>query len=113
MGAPGSPCEGMERTDNVDSQAYQHWQSLHQRVSLGECLSAAEQAEYEAGCRELDAEESLDGNLARLRELRAAIAKAEAEQQGLRERESELDARIAALEARLDERTRQLLGIAR
>jgi cell division protein FtsB len=113
MGAPGSPCEGMERADNVDSQAYQQWQFLHQRASLGECLNAAEQAEYEAGCRELDAEEILDGSLARLRELRAAIAKAETEQQGLRERESELDARIAALEARLDERTRQLLGIAR
>jgi cell division protein FtsB len=43
--------------------------------------------------------------------LRAQIAAAEAEQAQLRRREAELNARIAALEARLDERTRQLLGI--
>ncbi len=53
----------------------------------------------------------MDGNLERLRELRAQIAAAETEQQRLREREAELDARIVALESRLDMRTRQLLGI--
>ena len=95
----------------MDEPAYQHWQGLHRRVTMGETLSAAEQAAYEAGCQELDAEERLDGNLARLRELRTQIAAAEAEQQCLREREAELDARIIALEARLDTRTRQLLGI--
>jgi len=46
-----------------------------------------------------------------MRELRAQIGAAEAEQRRLREREAELDARTAALEARLDARTRQLLGI--
>jgi len=95
----------------MDEQVYQYWQGLHQRVVMGEALSAAEQAVYEAGCEELDAEERLDGNLERLRELRAQIVAAEAEQQRLREHEAELDARIAALEARLDTRTRQLLGI--
>ena len=95
----------------MDEQAYQHWQELHRRVVTGETLSTIEQATYEAGCRELDDEERLDGNLERLRELRAKIAEAEAEQQRLREREAELDARIAALEARLDKRTRQLIGI--
>jgi cell division protein FtsB len=59
----------------------------------------------------LDTDESLDGNLAQLRELRSQIALAEADQQRLREREAELDTRISALEARLDERTRHLLGI--
>ena len=59
----------------------------------------------------MDAEERLDGNLERLRELRAQIAAAETEQQHLRAREAELDARIVAREARLDTRTRQLLGI--
>ena len=78
----------------MDEQAYQYWQVLHQRVALGGTLSAAEQAAYEAGCQELDAEERLDGNLERLRELRAQIAAAETEQQRLREREAELDARI-------------------
>ena len=47
----------------------------------------------------------------RLRELRAQITAAETEQQRLRVQEAELDARIAALEARLDTWTRQLLGI--
>ena len=95
----------------MDEQAYQYWQVLHQQVALGGTLSAAEQAAYEAGCQELDAAERLDGNLERLRELRAQIAAAETEQQRLREREAELDARIVALESRLDMRTRQLLGI--
>ena len=95
----------------MDEQAYQYWQVLHQRVALGGTLSAAEQAAYEAGCQELDTEERMDGNLERLRELRAQIAAAETEQQHLREQEAELDARIVALESRLDMRTRQLLGI--
>ena len=95
----------------MDEQAYQYWRALHQRVVMGETLSAAEQAMYEVGCEELDAEERLDGNLERLRELRAQIVAAEAEQQRLRAQGAELDARIAALEARLDARTRQLLGI--
>ena len=95
----------------MDEPAHQYWQVLHQRVTLGGTLSAAEQAAYEVGCQELDAEEKLDGNLERLRELRAQIAAAETEQQHLREREAELDARIATLESRLDRRTRQLLGI--
>ena len=95
----------------MDEQAYQHWQILHRRAVTGDTLSAAEQTVYDAGCRELDAEERLEGNLERLRELRAQIAAAETEQQALRRREEELDARIAGLEARLDARTRQLLGI--
>lgn len=95
----------------MDKQASQSWQVLHQRVAMGETLSVAERAAYEAGCQELDAEERLDGNLERLRELRTHIVAAEAEQQHLRAQEAELDARIVALEARLDTRTRQLLGI--
>ena len=95
----------------MDVQRYREWQVLHRRLALGEVLSAAEQTAYEAGSRELDAEELLDGNLARLRELRSGIAAAQEEQRSLRDRETELDARIAALEARLDEHTRQLLGI--
>ena len=95
----------------MDEQAYQYWQVLHQRVAMGEMLSVAEQAAYEAGCQELDAEERLDGNLERLRELRAQIAAVETEQRRLQAQAAELDARIMALEARLDTRTRQRLGI--
>ena len=78
---------------------------------LGKTLTTAEQAVYESGCQEMDAEERLDGNLERLRELRAQIAAAETDQQRLQAREAELDTRIVALEAHLDTRTRQLLGI--
>jgi hypothetical protein len=85
----------------MDEQAYQYWQVLHRRVIMGETLRAAQQAAYEAGCQELDAEERLDGNLARLRELRRQIAAAETAQQCLREREAELDARIITLEEEL------------
>jgi predicted RNase H-like nuclease (RuvC/YqgF family) len=95
----------------MDEQAYQYWQVLHRRIIKGETLSAAEQAVYETGCQELDAAERLDSNLEGLRELRAQIAAVETEQQRLREQEAALDARIVALEARLDTRTRQLLGI--
>ena len=95
----------------MDEQAYQYWQILHRRVAMGETLNPAEQAVYQSGCQELDAAEKLDGNLERLRELRAQIAAAETEQRRLQAQEAELDARIMALEARLDTRTRQLLGI--
>lgn len=95
----------------MDEQAYQHWQVLHRRVASGETLTTAEQAVYESGCQAMDAEERVDGNLERLRELRAQIAAAEMEQQHLKAREAELDARIVAREARLDTRTRQLLSI--
>lgn len=77
----------------------------------GEILSVTEQAEYEAGHHELETTEVLDGDIQMLRDLRDKIAGAEADQQRLREREMTLDARIAALEARLNSRTRQLLGI--
>jgi hypothetical protein len=87
------------------------WQVLHQRVALGEALTGAEQVLYDTGCQALDADERVGGNLNRLLELRAQIAEAEAEQQLLRERETELDARIMDLERHLDQRTRQLLGV--
>ena len=95
----------------MDKQAYLQWQVLHRRVVYGETLSTAEQADYEVGCRKLDAQEKLDGNLERLRALRAQIAEAKIQQQHLRTQEQTLDVRIASLEARLDTRTRELLGI--
>ena len=95
----------------MDEQAYQQWQVLHRRVAMGETLSAAEHLVYEAGCQELDTAERLDGNVERLRALRVQIASADTERQRLRVQEVELDARIRVLEARLDPRTRQLLGI--
>ncbi|HTE21335.1 MAG TPA: hypothetical protein VK689_23470 [Armatimonadota bacterium] len=87
------------------------WAALHRRVVVGENLTESERAAYEAGCSASDDDETLDGNLLRLQRLRAQLISAVVEQQDLREREAELDARIAALESRLDPRTRQLLGI--
>lgn len=95
----------------MDKQTYSRWELLHQRTVLGEKLNEIEQIQYAAGCQELDAEEQLDGDLPRLREMRARIIEAEAEQRRLRESEKELVAQIAALEDRLDMRTRRLLGV--
>ena len=95
----------------MDSQNYRAWQELHLRAARGEALNASEQADYEAGCQELDADETLDGDLDRLRKLRELIGSAESAKRQLRDQEANLDARIAALEDRLDTRTRQLLGI--
>jgi chromosome segregation ATPase len=97
---------------NMQQSADKNWSALHRRRACGETLSAQEQADYDAICRQMDAQEHLDGNLARLRELRLQIAQAKAEQQQLQTQEDALDARISDLEARLDARTRQLLGIA-
>ncbi len=97
----------------MDASQYQRWQSLHGRRMSGETLSLEEQADYDTACRELDAEEQqqLDGNLQLLRNLRVQIAQADTETQRLRQEVIQQDARIALLEAHLDSRTRQLLGI--
>ncbi len=95
----------------MDEMTTHNWQLLHRRFVLGESLTVAERAEYEAGCDTADTGENLDGNLDRLRAIRAQISEAEAVQQHLHVRERDLDGRIAELEAHLDARTRGLLGI--
>ena len=95
----------------MDEQAYLQWQQLHRRNVAGETLSAAEQGEYEAGCRKIDGMANYEGDIPRMRKLRALVAEAEAEQQTLRRREIQLLTQIAEAEARLDPRSRQLLGI--
>ena len=90
----------------------QNWNALHRRKASGETLNSQEQSDYEAGCRDLDSQEWLDGNLERMRTLRSQIAQAKADQQRMQIEEQALDARIIELEARLDARTRKLLGIA-
>ena len=95
----------------MDEQAYKRWQVLHRRILYGEILSTKEQTDYEAGCQELDAQEKLDGNLEQLRTLHAQITEAKTQQQRFRSQSQDLDMRIASLEARLDTRTRELLGI--
>ena len=95
----------------MNEQTYSQWQILHSRTAAGEPLNAAEQAEYEAGCQEIDNTVSYDNDLQRLRDLRDQVLEARAVGQQLRESEIQADAKIAELESRLDLRTRQLLGI--
>ena len=43
----------------MDEATYKQWCPLHWRSALGEPLSAEEQARYEAGLRQLEAEEHI------------------------------------------------------
>ena len=95
----------------MDEQTYAKWGALHRRSVAGEPLSAAEAADYEAGCQELDGIVNYEGDLPRLRKLREQALEARARGQQLNECLARRDAEIAELEARLDSRMRQLLGI--
>lgn len=98
----------------MDETALKHWQTLHNRAVQGATLTEEEQAIYEAGIRELDAEEEeqlRSSNIEQMRQMRARIAEAEAEHQNLLANHAQLKAQIAMLEANLDVKTRQLLGI--
>jgi SMC interacting uncharacterized protein involved in chromosome segregation len=88
------------------------WSVLHLRAARGETLSSEENAAYQAGLQRLHESESFSGeDLALMRQARAEIAALEAEQQELRAQHDALRAQIARLEAALDERARQALGL--
>src|SRR5581483_11328875 len=91
----------------MEASVYKIWSQLHLRVARGETLTAEEQAAYDAGIQELDREEKIEGDIARLRQLRASLAQLEVENTRLREERQQLDAQIAAVEARLSQETRQ------
>src|SRR5262245_52884193 len=95
----------------MEANAYKKWSELHLRVARGETLTAEEQATYNAGIQELDHEEKIEGDIVRLRQLRSSLAQLEVENAHLREERLQLDAQIAAIEARLSQETRQELGI--
>lgn len=60
----------------MDQITYERWWQLHLRVARGNEMDAAEQAVYEAGLIELDAEEKVqwtDSDLMRLRRLKAEV----------------------------------------
>ena len=48
----------------MDEATYKQWCPLHWRTALGEPLSAEEQARYEAGLRQLEAEEHIGFDMA-------------------------------------------------
>ncbi len=85
----------------MDQAIYQQWWQLHIRAARGESLSAGEQAIYEAGMAELDAEERLlweDANLDLLRRLKAEVERLEAAHAQFQARSQRLDRRIWMLE---------------
>lgn len=99
----------------MDERSYRAWWPLHLRVAKGETLSADEQTAYEAGLQQLDAEEAEafrpDKEIVDLRELREQVFAADAEHQRLSKQYETMRSEMARLEALLDERTRQALGI--
>ncbi|HLK61738.1 MAG TPA: hypothetical protein VKU00_34650 [Chthonomonadaceae bacterium] len=99
------------RRIEMEAHTYQIWSQLHLRVARGETLTAEEKAIYDIGIKELDREEKIEGDMARLRQLKANLAQLEAENTHLREERQQLDAQIAAVEAHLSQETRQELGI--
>ena len=95
----------------MDEATYHIWWALHLRAARGEGLNLEEQVAYEAGLRQMHQEEIYDQDVATLRQARAAVAALETEQAQWRTRREQLEAEIVTLEAALNERTRQLLGV--
>ena len=93
----------------MDETTYHTWWALHLRATRGEHLNSEEQVMYEVGLRQLQQEETSDQDILALQQTRTTVAALEAEQASLYARHEQLNAEIAALEAALSERTRQLL----
>lgn len=95
----------------LDPNIYQQWWPLHLRVARGETLRAEEDTFYQSTRRQLEAEEAKPATRDEsLCEARAAVTSLEAERAGLEAQRLQLQTDIAALEALLGRRTRQLLG---
>jgi len=85
----------------MDQASYQQWWLLHLRAARGESLSAGEQAIYEVGLAELDAEEKLlweGADLDLLRRLKGEVERLEATHVQLQAASQRLDRRIWMLE---------------
>jgi len=95
----------------MNETTYRAWQALHDRWAKGELLTPEEQAAYEAGCAELDAEEILPGSLSNLQAIHAKAKKLDEQIARAQSESAALRAQIAATEARLSESTRRRLGI--
>jgi hypothetical protein len=99
----------------MDAQTYDVWWRLHARVAKRETLGPQDREAYEAGLRQLDAEEedalAPDEVVDRLRRLRERLTAADAEDRRLSEQYETVRTEIARMEGLLDERTRRALGI--
>lgn len=94
----------------MEQAAYTQWWQLHVRMARGEKLRPDEQLIYEADRRDLEREEHF-AEAIDARAAREHLAKLEAEHAELESRRRQLDAEIMALESRLNEQTRQQLGV--
>ena len=85
----------------MDQTTYMRWWQLHLRVARGDELDAAERATYEAGLIELDTEEKTqwtDGDLIRLRRLKAEVESLQSTRVQLQAKSRRLDRQIRTLE---------------
>jgi predicted nuclease with TOPRIM domain len=95
----------------MEEAEYKEWWKLHRRHALGETLSPDEQAVYLGGKQRLEAEEQLHFDMTEMKRLREEILRWDAEYEQRQEQRRQLRQRIAELEARLDDQTKQALGI--
>jgi hypothetical protein len=75
------------------------WWNLHLRVVRGENLSAEEQARYEVGRADLEAEEVLNVDLNALREVRSVLTELDRQRAELEQRRRARESEIARLRA--------------
>ena len=94
----------------MDETTYKQWHALHIKHAVGETLTPDEQAIYDAGCEQLDAEEMLELDTG-LRQKREEIERLKAENQRLHAVREQLEARAVALERELSAITKQLVRV--
>lgn len=87
------------------------WQELHKRSVCGEKLSDTDRTFYEAELARMHAEENYEGNILQLKRLRESAFTAEKENIEVKARLERNRKEIAALESKLSERDKVLLGI--
>ena len=95
----------------MDKATYDRWWPLHMRAVEKEPLTAEEREVYEAGLKQLHAEEKLHFDVDALRRAREAVMAKRAQLERLQERRKQLEAKIALLEAALSPETRQAIGV--
>ena len=88
---------------------FQSWWPLHLRVAHGESLTPEERVSYDAAHHALDNDEQ-QKPLRTAQLAKAELQTLEVERTRLEQHRRQLDAQITALENRLSQSTRQLLG---
>lgn len=94
----------------MDQATYEKWWQLHLQNARGESLSLDEQTLYDTGRRELEQDEKFRDQ-ADTRQAREEWQSLEAEYAVLEQRRQRLNSEIAQLESRLNDQTREMLGV--